>query len=67
MIYDYRSSEELRVLLDLADNPRYDVKTTTQGPHTMVEIPDELYERFLQYQLLKAKDDEAPKSKGAKK
>lgn len=67
MIYDYKSSEELKTLLDLADNPRYDVKTTTQGPHTMVEIPDELYERFLKYQELKAKDAEAPKSKGAKK
>ena len=65
MIYDYKSSDELKVLLDLADNPRYDVKTTTQGPHTQVEISDELYERFQRYQELRP---EAPKSsKGAKK
>jgi len=48
-----------RVLLDLADNPKQ-VKTDTQGPDMVLVVPDELWDRYEQYQAV-------PEKKGGKK
>ncbi len=48
-----------RILLDLADNKK-SVQTDTQGPRLSLVVPDELWERYEQYQGLAEK-------KGAKK
>lgn len=50
MIYVPRPGE-LRVLLDLADDPRHDVATTTDVSGGVV-IPEALYERLLTYNAL---------------
>jgi len=43
-----------RILLDLADNPKV-VKTDTQGPDMVLVVPDELWDRYEQYQGLQEK------------
>lgn len=48
-----------RILLDLADNKK-SVQTDTQGPRLSLVVPDELWERYEQYQNVSEK-------KGAKK
>jgi hypothetical protein len=59
------SPDTLRVLLDLAENPRHDVKTTTDYERLAVVVPDELYERFQQYQnLSESSSPEEPKKRG---
>lgn len=62
MIFEPEDWADVKILLDLADNPKRDVVTTTVTPRTAVIIPDELYERFKQYKSLK----ESPQ-KGRKK
>jgi hypothetical protein len=62
MIFEPEDWADVKVLLDLADNPKRDVVTTTVTPRTAVIIPDELYERFKQYKSL----EETPQ-KGRKK
>lgn len=42
-------AEQVRILLDLADDPR-DVATDSQGPSLSVVIPDDLWNRYEQYQ-----------------
>lgn len=41
-----------RILLDLADNVK-DVKTDSQGPTLSLVVPDDLWERYEQYQGVK--------------
>ncbi len=50
---------ELRILLDLADDPRHDVATTTDTSQMGVVIPEELYQRLLTYKSLS--DSSSPK------
>ncbi len=58
------SPEILRALLDLADNPR-DVQTTTDYGSLAVVVPDELHEKFQQYQSLsESSPPEEPKKRG---
>ena len=54
MLFEPDDWADVRVLLDLADNPRHDVKTTTETGNTAVIIPDYLYERFLAYKSLES-------------
>jgi hypothetical protein len=63
MIFEPEDWADVKILLDLADDPKRDVVTTTVTPRTAVIIPDELYERFKQYKSLK----ESPQTKGRKK
>lgn len=67
MLYELSSNDEIRVLLDLADNPRHDVKTTTETGRLAVVIPDYLYERLQQYQSLESSSPKEPKKSGSKK
>lgn len=67
MIYEPTSNDDIRILLDLADNPRHDVKATTETGRMAVVIPDYLYDRFLQYQSLKSSSPKEPKKSGSKK
>jgi len=67
VIYEPASNDEIRILLDLADDPRHHVKTTTETGRMAVVIPDYLYERFQQYQSLEASPPEVPKKSGSKK
>ena len=60
-VVHYDSAWTLRVLLDLADNPK-DVKTTTDF-HSAVVVPDELYERYLTYQSLDSSSPIEPEKK----
>jgi hypothetical protein len=62
MIFEPDDWDDVKILLDLADNPKRDVVTTTVTPRTAVIIPDELYERFKQYKSL----SETPQKKGRK-
>jgi hypothetical protein len=58
---------DLRILLDLADNPRRDVKTTTDTPYMGVVIPEELYQRLLTYKSLsESSSPKEPKKRSAK-
>lgn len=43
---------ELRILLDLADDPKHDVRSTSDTPQLGVVISEELYQRLLQYKSL---------------
>lgn len=63
MIYE-PAPGELRILLDLAEDPRRDVKTTTDTPQLGVVIPEELYQRLLNYQALS--ESPSPKEPGKK-
>jgi len=57
---------QVRVLLDLADNPN-DVATTTDFDKLAVIIPDELLERYEQYlSLQESSPPREPKKKGAR-
>lgn len=57
----------VRVLLDLANRPD-DVATTTDHGRLAVIIPDELYERYQQYQALTISSPPVvPKKKGSTK
>lgn len=64
-VVHYQDVQVLRVLLDLADNPR-DVKTTTEFEGPAVVVPDELYERYLTYQSLDSSSPKEPKKKEKK-
>lgn len=58
------SSDQLRVLLDLADN-RKDVRTTTDYGTLAVVVPDELFERYEKYQnLSESSSPEEPRKRG---
>jgi hypothetical protein len=58
------SADTLKILLDLADNPK-DVRTTTDYSTLAVVIPDELHERFEQYQnLSESSSPKEPKKRG---
>ena len=63
MIFEPDDWNDVKILLDLAKDPKRDVAPTTVTPRTAVIIPDELYERFLQYKSLK----ETPQKKGRTK
>jgi hypothetical protein len=63
MIYEPEDWADVKIMLDLADDPKRDVVTTTVTPRTAVIISDELYERFLKYKSLK----ETPQKKGRQK
>lgn len=65
MIYEPESWDEVRILLDLADNRR-DVQTTTVTPRTAVVIPEELYQRFLTYKSLHSSPPREPKKTRSK-
>lgn len=67
MIFQPDNYGQIRVLLDLADNPRHDVKTTTETGRLAVVIPDYLYERYKQYQSLESSSPIEPKKSGSKK
>lgn len=67
MILELASNDEIRILLDLADNPRHDVKTTTETGRLAVIIPDYLYDRFQKYQSLESSPPKEPKKNGSKK
>jgi hypothetical protein len=58
MIYEPEPGD-WRILLDLADDPRHDVATTTDTPQLGVVIPEELYRRLLTYKSLS--DSSSPK------
>lgn len=58
------SIEELRVLLDLADDPKHDVRTTTDTSGLGVVVSEELYDRLLTY--LSLSETPAPKASGKK-
>lgn len=60
MIFEPENWDDVKILLDLADDPKRDVATTTVTPRTAVIIPDDLYERFLKYKSLQ----ETPQKKG---
>lgn len=66
MIYE-PGPGELRILLDLADDARHDVQTTTETGRLAVVIPDYLYERFQQYQSLESSSPKEPKKSGSRK
>lgn len=57
----------VRVLLDLAEDPRHDVATTTNYAKLAVVVPDYLYERWEKYLSLEASPPEVPKKSGSKK
>lgn len=64
MIYEPKPGE-LQILLDLADKPRRDVKTTTETGRFAVVIPEELYERLQKYlSLSESSSPKEPKKKG---
>ena len=67
VIYEPAGNHEIRILLDLADNPRHDVKTTTETGRLAVVIPDYLYDRFQKYLSLEASPPVVPKKSGSKK
>lgn len=60
-------AREVTVLLDLADDPQHDVKTTTEFGPLAVVVPDELLLRFHVYQsLTPSSPPKEPKKKGSK-
>ena len=61
-VVHYQEAGILRILLDLADNPK-DVKTTTDFEGPAVVVPDDLYERYLTYQSLDSSSPKEPKKK----
>jgi hypothetical protein len=61
-VVHYQDAGVLRILLDLADNPK-DVKTTTDFEGPAVVVPDELYERYVMYQSLDSSSPKEPKKK----
>jgi hypothetical protein len=64
-VIHYQDAGVLRILLDLADNPR-DVKITTEFEGPAVVVPDELYERYVMYQSLDSSSPKEPKKKEKK-
>jgi len=66
MIYVLNDNSEIKVFLDLAVNPRHDVKTTMEPGRLAVDVPDYLFERFQQYQSLKSSSPIEPKKSGSK-
>ena len=66
VLYQPSSNDEIRILLDLADDPRHHVKTTTETGRLAVVIPDYLYDRFLKYQSLESSPPIEPKKSGSK-
>jgi len=67
MIYVVKDNSEIKVFLDLAVDPRHDVKTTMEPGRLAVDVPDYLYERFQQYQSLESSSPKEPKKSGSKK
>lgn len=66
MIYEPEPGD-LRILLDLADDPRRDVKTTTDTPYMGVVISEELHQRLLTYKSLsESSPPKEPKKRSAK-
>lgn len=61
------TDEVLKTLLDLADDPRHDVRATMDYGGFSVVIPEYLYERFTQYRSLKSSPPKEPKKSGSKK
>jgi hypothetical protein len=62
---DYAST--VRVLLDLADDPRHHVVSTSDYPSPAVVIPSYLYERWKTYMSLEASPPKEPKKNGSRK
>lgn len=67
VLLDIESNDEIRVLLDLADNPRHDVATTTETGRLAVIVPDYLHERYKRYRSLESSSPIEPKKSGSKK
>jgi hypothetical protein len=65
VIYEPATNDEIRILLDLADNPRHDVKTTMETGRVAVVVPDYLYARFQTYQSLESSSPVVPKKNGS--
>ena len=57
-VIHFQDNSTLRILLDLADDPRHDVRTTTEYGTPAVVVPDELYQRYQTYLSL---DSSPPK------
>lgn len=62
-VIHYQDNFTLRILLDLADDPRRDVRTTTEYGTPAVVVPDKLYQRYQTYQSLLSSPPEVPKKK----
>lgn len=58
-----KDNSELRILLDLADDPRRDVATDSSYTGLAVVVPDVLHERYLKYLSL---DSSSPEVQGKK-
>jgi PHD/YefM family antitoxin component YafN of YafNO toxin-antitoxin module len=58
---------QVRVLLDLADDKKRDVVTTTEYERLAVVVPEELYQRYVEYQTLSASPPKVPKKKASQK
>lgn len=59
---------QLQALLDLADDPRWDVQTTTDHGSLAVVVSDELYERYEQYNnLSESSPPEEPRKRAPNK
>jgi len=67
MIHVLTSNSEIKIFLDLAEDPRHDVKTTMEPGRLAVVVPDYLYERFQQYQSLESSSPIEPKKSGSQK
>jgi hypothetical protein len=65
VIYEPATNGEIQVLLDLANDPRHDVKTTMETGRLAVVVPDYLYERFQTYQSLESSPPVVPKKNGS--
>ena len=66
VLLEIASNDEIRVLLDLADDPRHDVATTTETGRLAVIVPDYLHERYKRYRSLESSSPREPKN-GSKK
>lgn len=66
MIHVLNNNSEIKIFLDLADDPRHDVKTTMEPGRLAVVVPDYLYSRFQQYRSLESSSPIEPKKSGSK-
>lgn len=67
MIFQPENYGEIRLLLDLADDPRHDVQSTMETGRLAVVIPDYLYQRYQQYQSLESSPPVEPKKSGSRR
>lgn len=62
-----RDQDTIRALLDLADDPRHDVASTSDEGRMALVVPDYLYERYLRYLAIDSSPPTEPKKSGRKK